>query len=49
MARMIEKRWIGMAMAVVSCGMIIYGAYRGEAHVVLGKAIKICMECIGIG
>ena len=29
--------------------MIVFGAYRGEAVVVLGKAIKLCMECIGIG
>ena len=29
--------------------MIGYGAMRGETSTVLSKAIKLCMECVGIG
>jgi len=29
--------------------MMGYGTVRGEAAAVLGKAIKLCLECVGIG
>ena len=29
--------------------MMGYGAVRGEAAAVLGEAIKLCLECVGIG
>ena len=30
-------------------GMLCYGVMRGEADSVLGKAIRLCLECVGIG
>ena len=30
-------------------GMCIFGAMNGQAEEVFMKAVKICMECIGLG
>ena len=38
--------WAVLALGAVFCAV---GILRGEAGVVLKKAILICMECIGIG
>ncbi|MDD6920411.1 MAG: CD1871A family CXXC motif-containing protein [Eubacteriales bacterium] len=35
---------LGVAVAFIS-----YGIFRGETLTVLAKAIKICLECVGIG
>ena len=29
--------------------MLCFGVWRGEAATVLSKAIKLCLECVGIG
>lgn len=37
-------------LLVATCiGMVCFGAMRGEAELVLGKAIRLCLECVGIG
>ena len=36
---------------LLAAGLVFFlvGIFRGEAAVVLAKAIKLCMECVGIG
>ena len=42
--------WIIFSLLLmVGVVFIIWGVTRGEASVVMGKAIRICLECIGIG
>ena len=36
-------------LLIAGVSMMSYGAVRGEAAVVLGKAIKLCLEGVGIG
>ena len=45
---MLRKRaWAGLM--VIGAALVIVGVARGETVVMLQKAIRICLECIGIG
>ena len=38
-----------MALLIAGIAMVSFGAVRGETEAVLAKAIRLCLECIGIG
>ena len=44
-----KKTVAQVVLLVLGLLMVFYGAYRGEVATVLGKAIKLCLECVGIG
>ena len=44
-----KKGSIKVLTLLLAIVMIGYGIYRKEVDKVLGKAIKICLECVGIG
>lgn len=44
-----KSRGISLFIICLAMAMIYHGIQRGEGMTVLQKAIRICMECIGIG
>lgn len=49
MRRITSLRRSGVGVAALGLAMMGYGICRGEMAVVFTKAVKICLECIGIG
>lgn len=49
MMRKNKKRWLPVFLLTAGVALLALGIVRGEERVVLQKAIRICLECIGIG
>ena len=47
--RHVKKATTQAVLLVVGIAMLCFGVWRGEAAMVLSKAIKLCLECVGIG
>lgn len=44
-----KNKLISIIFLLLGISLIVAGIFREEAEVVIEKATKICMECIGIG
>lgn len=44
-----KKAAAQVLLLLLSAAFLVYGVMRGEADTVLNKAIKLCLECVGIG
>lgn len=45
----VKKTVIRISLVLLSAVLIIMGIATGESDTVMLKAVRICMECIGIG
>ena len=45
----VKKATAQVAVLVAGSAMLCLGVWRGEVATVLSKAIKLCLECVGIG
>lgn len=45
------KKKIAMQVILLGCGVAVLclGIWRGEIDIVLSKAVRLCLECVGIG
>ena len=44
-----ESAAVQITLLLAGVAMLCFGVWRGEAATVLSKAIKLCLECVGIG
>lgn len=49
MKKLFDNSFLGAAAALIGAVMMCFGIYKGEMQEVFSKAIRICLECIGIG
>ena len=47
--KILKSRLTSLVLLCIGIAMMYIGVQRGEALVVMNKAIRVCMECIGIG
>lgn len=46
---MSRRKVVSVIIIIAAVAMVVFGVYRNEVTDVFNKAIRICLECIGIG
>ena len=46
---MTKRQAVRWALGICGLALLILGAAQGDYQTTMAKAIRICMECIGIG
>ncbi|MCI9144196.1 MAG: hypothetical protein HFH87_16515 [Lachnospiraceae bacterium] len=44
-----KKEFLQLSLMAAAIVLMVIGLANGEAQTVMGKAVNICLECIGIG
>lgn len=44
-----RKQSAQVVVSLAAACMMAWGIYRGEVAAVFGKAVNVCLECIGLG
>ena len=44
-----KKRGITVLTLILAAALIVAGVAEGQAKEVLMKAVRVCLECIGVG
>ena len=47
--RNFRLRFVSIMFLALGIIFVVYGASRGEVQTVFAKAVRICLECVGIG
>ena len=45
----LKKAVVQVFLLLSGMAMLVFGIWRNEAQTVFSKAIRLCMECVGIG
>ena len=43
------KRRGWLALLILAAGLVVVGVLQGQPASVMAKAVRVCLECVGIG